>query len=177
MLQVISQKSTKQGQKKATRPSKHNSAKCGTVYFVPIQWHTAQLVSWSRKTLLLFQLTQASLFHCSKPILSPSSSGTEEQVVQQQHPTCYLCGLHKVFFTISHKSSWLGKNETVLSLPSHYLWDYNHCVICTRKCTFTLKWMAGNVDKLIPNRELEFIIVYRSRTVSLTLFFSIKPDL
>lgn len=142
-----------------------------------IQWHTAQIISWSRKILLLFQLTQVSMFYCFKSIFSPSSSGTEEQVVQQQRPTFYLCSLHQVFFTISRKPSWLGKNETFLSLSSHYFWDYNHCVICTRKCTFTLKWMADNVDKLISNRELEFKIVYQPCTVSLTLFFSIKRDL
>lgn len=62
-----------------------------------------------------------SLFHWFASILSPSSSGTEEEVARQQCPTSYLCGFHQVFFTISHKPSWLGKKEmccvSVFSLP------------------------------------------------------------
>lgn len=86
---------------------KHNSRKCGTVYFMHIQWQTVQIISWKLGKHLLFQLTWVSIFHCFKFIFWPTSSGTEEQVIQQQCPfylcillmhTFYLCILHQVFF-------------------------------------------------------------------------------
>lgn len=59
---------------------------------------TAQIISWKLGKHLLFQLTQVSIFHCFKFIFWPTSSGTEEQVIQQQCPTFYPCSLHQVFF-------------------------------------------------------------------------------
>lgn len=94
---------------------KHNSRKRGTVYFMHIQWQTAQIISWSRKTVLLLQLTQVSPFHCSESTVPPSSSGTEQQVVQQQCPAFHLCSLHQVIFQSLHDS---GKTKHfVFSLP------------------------------------------------------------
>lgn len=59
---------------------------------------TAQIISWKLGKHLLFQLTQVSIFRCFKFIFWPISWGTEEQVIQQQCPTFYLCSLHQVLF-------------------------------------------------------------------------------
>lgn len=137
ILQVISQKSTKQGQIKATQPS-NNSRKCGTVYFMHIQWQTAQTISWKVGKHLLFQLTHVSIFHCFKFMFWPTSPGTEEQVMQQQCPTFYLGSLHQVFFYHFTQvfMTWEQLNIFVFVFSLH-LWDYNHCVICTRKCSYS----------------------------------------
>lgn len=59
---------------------------------------TAQIISWKLGKHLLFQLTHVSIFNSFKFIFWPTSSGTEEQVIQQQCPTFYLCSLYQVFF-------------------------------------------------------------------------------
>lgn len=94
---------------------------------------TAQIISWKLGKHLLFQLTQVSIFHCFKFIFWPTSSGTEEQVIQQQCPTFYACSLHQVFFSPFHTSL-------------HDLGTIKHfCLLTTSGITIIVSFVLENV--------------------------------
>lgn len=103
---------------------KHSSRKCGTVYFMHVQWQTAQTISWEDGKHLLFYFLHKSLYFivlnlCS--VLPPQALKNKLCINSALLFTYAVCT--KSFFTISTSLHGFRTIKLFLSLSFHYLWD------------------------------------------------------